>query len=399
MIHLALPLILSIQPEQPSKPGPEDLAFAAAQAQVALDVYKLLDDAPGNVVFSPFSLSRALSMTREGARGETASEIDAALRLSPESGARFAALARLLEPRSAGRKGDQHPVYTLELATSLWGQRGVPFQTDFVARLKAHYASEIFPTEFQKPEEARSLINAWASAQTKERISEILPAGILTSDTRLVLVDTVYFIAAWQDPFREANTKLEPFTTSKGVAVEASTMHRVGNLAYAETERAQVLELPYEMGAAGLVIVLPKPGQTLDAVIEHEDVAAWTAQPALKRVDVALPKFRFRFARQLNQTLQSLGVKQAFQLSRADFTGIMPVPLAIGAVLQECFVAVDEKGTEAAAATAVVMLRAAAETRPEEPIVFRADHPFLFFVRHKSSGTVLFMGRVEDPTR
>ncbi|MBK7877779.1 MAG: serpin family protein [Planctomycetes bacterium] len=379
-------------------PTPADRAFAAEQARFAIELQRELGATPGNVVCSPTSLARALAMARSGAGGTTASELDRVLHLSADAGARFAALVRLFEAPEIGPKKERRPAYALELATALFGQDGAPFEPESLRRLRAEFDSELRAVDFARTEDARTTINAWAAEKTHERVKELVPRDVLSVDTRLVLVDTVHFLGAWSDPFREANTKPTPFTRADASSVDVPTMHGTELRLYAETERAQVVELPYQGGTMAMVLVLPKPGRTIDEVVREEEFATWTKDLSTRRVEVALPKFTFRFGAELKPVLTKLGMPMPFDLGAADFRGILRERLAIGAVVQQAFVAVDELGTEAAAATAVVMVRGAKSTAQEEPIVFRADHPFAFFIRHRPTGAVLFCGRVSDPS-
>lgn len=401
MFTLVVPALLSLAAQQAPKPTAQDTDFAAAQTQFALALYRELDERDGNLFFSPFSIARALAMAREGAAGETARQLDAALRFPPEVGGRFAALARALEPLQAGRDAERHAVYSLELATSMWGQGGAPFEAAFLQRLKDGFASELRPTDFRKPDDARAAINAWAAANTGGRVPEIIPEGILSADTLLVLVDTIRFVAAWEDAFKVEATGPAPFALADGGKVEAPTMHRTGRYAYAETPLAQVLELPYERGATSLVVVLPKRADGLAEVVAGEDIALWTARLEQREVEVALPRFRFEWGSELKPALQKLGIALAFDPEHADFTRILRSrePLFVGNVLHRAFVAVDEQGTEAAAATAVVMVRGTKALEPPPPVAFHADHPFLFFMRHRATGAALFVGRVCDPVK
>ncbi len=352
--------------QEPRFPTPADLEFAAGEARFAMRFYRELSEGAGNVVCSPFSLSRALGMAREGARGETAREMDEVLHFPPDAGARFAALATGLQAPVFGRKDERRPAYSLELATALFGQESTPFEPEFLRRLKVGFASEMHGVDFRRAEDARARINAWTSEHTHERVTEIIPPGLLSAETRLVLVDTVHFLAAWQEPFREKATAAAAFSREDGGSVEVPFLHGSIRRPYAETERAQVVELVYEGSTLAMGVVLPKPGTTLAETTAHEDFALWTKDLRERRVDLALPKFRFSFARELRSVLQGLGMPSAFDPGRADFSGILADPLMIGAVLQQAFVSVDEKGTEAAAATAVVMVRSAAvSTAPD----------------------------------
>jgi serpin B len=393
-----IPLLLAMTSEKPTVPPGEDRLFAARQAEFAIALFRELDDQPGNVVCSPFSLSRALAMARLGAAGETAREMDEVLRLSADAGGRFAALVRALEPPQVGHTDATHAAYSLELATSLWASESTPCEPEFLRRLKDGFASEMHAVDFAQAEKARGAINSWTAEHTHDRIREIIPADLLDADTRLVLVDTVRFLGAWAEPFAASNTKPMPFTRADKTVVEASMMRDGYKRRYTESEIAQVVELPFEHSAMSLVVVLPKKGHDLDEVVRLEDFTSWTKSLAARRVDLSLPKFKFGFGSELKTVLGKLGMKSAFQPNVADFSGIMKEPLVIGAVLQQAFVAVDEKGAEAAAATAVALALGAA-AKPEDPVVFNADHPFLFFIRHPATGAVLFVGRVSDPTR
>ncbi len=398
MLPLVTPL-LAFTAQVPETPLNGLLEFTSAQAQFAVHLFRELDDAPGNLICSPFSLARALAMARAGAAGETAREMDEVLRLPPEAGTRFVALVRALEPPPVGRKEAQRTAYALELATSLWAPDSVPFETQFLQRLKDGFASEMHAVDFSRAEEARAAINGWTAERTHDRVREIIPAGLLNGNTRLVLVDTIHFLGAWDEPFKATNTKELPFSLDKKSTVAAPMMRRVDTRSYGESPLAQIVELPFERGAMSMVIVLPKKGHDLAEVVNAEDFATWTKPLVARQVDVSLPRFEFRSSYSLKEALEKLGMPLAFTPGRADFSAMAREPLMIGAVLQQAFVAVDENGAEAAAATAVVMVRSSAQMPTEKAIVFDANHPFLFFIRHRSTGALLFVGRVSDPTR
>lgn len=398
MLPVWFPLLAATLQNSPTV-APTEGDMTARQAQFALQLFREIDDAPGNVVCSPFSLSRALAMARQGAELETAREMDEVLRLPADSGERFASLVKSFEAPQVGRKDARRAAYSLEFATSLWARAQSRFEPDFLRKLKDGFDTEMQTVDFAEPEKARLAINAWTNQRTHERIPEILPAGILTPDTELVLVDTIHFMGAWAEPFQVASTKTRPFERADGTSVETAMMKRTATRPYAETESAQVVEMPFESETMSLVVVLPKENVTLEDVLMKEDCASWTRALAPRLVDLSLPKFQYRFGANLKTTLEKMGMRQAFDPALADFGGITKVPLFIGAVLQQAFVSVDEKGAEAAAATAVVMMRSTSVSRPDKPVVVDADHPFLFFIRHRSTGTVLFLGRVSDPTR
>ena len=398
MIPFLAPILLIAGAVQRPQASPDDIALAADHAKVSLELYRRLDDAPGNLFFSPFSVLRALALAREGAAGETALELDRVLRYPAALGEDYVSTSRALMAPQVGRAESRHAAYALELATSMWGRRGAPFAADYLQRLRAGFGAELRQVDFTRPDEARSAINAWASAGTKGRVPQIVPPGFLTPDTRLVLVDTIFFKAAWDEAFEALATKSEPFTLPDGKLAPVPTMHRSGEYAYGESELAQVLELPYERNAMSLVVVLPKRADGLADTAAREDVAQWTAPLERRRVEVALPKFRVTWGRDLKHALVELGLERPFDPSRADFSRILPEPLCFDAVLHQAFVAVDEVGTEAAAATAVVLTLGAPAPEARTPVVFRADHPFLFFVRHRATGAVLFLGRIDEPS-
>jgi serpin B len=220
-----------------------------------------------------------------------------------------------------------------------------------------------------------------------------------TPDTRLVLTNAVYFKASWAEPFVERATEDGMFTRGDATQTKVRLMRRTDQYAYGETEHAQVLEIPYVSGDMSMVVVLPKAKDGLDAVETKEGIDVWTGMlQGRSRVAVKLPKFTFTSGFDLNRALQAMGMRLAFDAGKANFQGITAKePLFIGVVIHKAFVAVDEKGTEAAAATAVAM-RAGSVMQEKPPVDFIADHPFLFFLRHRTTGAVLFLGRVADPS-
>jgi serpin B len=384
-------LALALAPQQP-----DPAALAASNAKFALALLREIDDEPGNLLFSPHSIAQALSMARAGAAGETGKAMDAALHL-PDGGAGdgFRALAEALKsPHSKLLDGD---AYTISIATSMWGQRGYEYAPGFLESLKRGFGASFFDLDFGKPDAARKEINAWVARETRDRIVDLLPQGQPPATSRLVLVDAIYLKAAWMDAFDSEPTLAKPFHAAGGREVQAWTMHHVKHHAYGETDRAQVVALSY-YGGLEMVIVLPKPPSNPADVAQHEDFARWTGQLARCRVDLSLPRFTYRSSRDLKPVLAELGMGIAFDRTRADFSRITKrEQLAIEAVFHQAFIAVDEKGTEAAAATAVVV-GVTSMPREADPVRMVVDRPFLFFIRHAATGAVLFLGRVDDPT-
>jgi serpin B len=374
--------------------GNDTLAFG-------LDLYRQLKSAPENVIFSPYSVSTALAMARVGAKGETARQMDAVLRLPAEdSGATHRTLRSALEPDAvrdgSGRDAKQVPAFTLELANALWVQEGLNLEPSFAGKLEAEFGAPAERIDFRRVEAARARINGWVAKQTRDRIRDIVPEGLPVPSTQLALANAIYFKAAWKQPFKEAATREAPFRTRDGGSTDVPFMHREDTFRYTEDEDAQVVELPYRGNRTSMVIVLPRKPDGLAALegkLTAARLAAWIGAFKPVAVKLALPRFKFTRAAQLSGHLQALGMKDAFTAG-ADFSGITrDTPLFIDVVLHKAFIAVDEAGTEAAAATVVMMRKG----RVTGGTPFTADHPFLFLIRHVKTGTVLFLGCVEKP--
>lgn len=373
-------------------------------SRFSVALYGQLRARPGNLFFSPYSLSAALAMTREGARGETAAELDRALAYPRALTAAQRDLALALRPREVEEWDDagesrRVPAYELNVANTLWGQEGLAFLPGFTALLEQHYAAPLQRIDFTRAAEARQRINAWVEEQTRQRIKDIVPEGLPTPDTRLALANAIHFKAAWDEPFQEQRTSDAPFHAAGG-AVTARLMRRDSHFLYAEDDAVQVVALPYKGHDTSMLVVLPRRRDGLAAVegaLTAERLAGWIGGLTRVRVDVQLPKFEVTHSFDAVPSLGGLGVRRAFDATQADFSGMLAAePLFIGAVLHKAFVAVDEKGTEAAAATVVIM-RFGSAMNPEQPVAFVADHPFLFMIRHEPTGAVLFMGRLLDP--
>jgi serpin B len=376
--------------------------LARSSNQLGFDLHRSLRAQPGNLVFSPASVFVALVMPWSGARGATAAEMGRVLHLDGPPDSVLPAARGLLEGLESAGGGN-----TLRVANRLYAERSYTFERVYLDRMAALGA----PTErvdFRGAFDAvRGVINAWVSQQTADKIKDLLPSGALTTDTRLVLVNAIYLLASWEHPFGAGATRPAPFHVGGTTARDVPTMHRVETFGYAELPGLKVLDLPYAGGALVMTVLLPaeRAGLTeLEGRIDATQLAGWTRALQPERVSVALPKFKVDPARPLalSQELKRLGMPLAFDRRRADFTGIAAPPdpddrLVVSEVFHKAFVNVDEKGTEAAAATAVVMPRAAGMRMQPDPKTFVADHPFLFLIRDTRSGLVLFLGRVVDP--
>jgi serpin B len=342
-------------------------------------------------------------MTWLGARGETAAQMKKTMHFEgteEATGASWGTLSRVMTtpPR----------FFKLRIANRLFGEKTYAFEPPFLDKTRTLFRAPLEPQDFKKDAVgARTRINGWVEEQTEKRIVELLPADALDDKTRLVLVNAIYFLADWGEQFEPTGTSEQEFQTASATKKNVPTMHRSGRYGYAASaqEGVKVLELPYKGGETSMIVVLPDKKDGLPAVEKAASAAkleAWRKALTPQQVDVALPRFEVSPPTvNLGDDLVSLGMSLAFDRDKADFSGMAKPAdprerLHIGKIFHKAFVKVDEKGTEAAAATAVVMPKGGG--MPEKATEFRADHPFLFFVLEKSSGLVLFMGRVADPS-
>ena len=337
---------------------------------LAARLYAALAGEPGNLAISPHSVAVALNLAAYGARGRTRDEIEAVV-------------------GEAGKPVEGGEWVELSSANRLFGQQGLAWQPDLQELLTV--------VDYAESEAARAVINRWTSEQTHERIPEIVPAGVLDEETLLVLVNALYLKAAWQDPFRETSTTDADFHLADGTVVQVPTMLGHVGAQVGAGEGWRSARLPYVGGTLAMTIVLPDAGRLadLEALVAERDWSLVLDAPAYERLELRLPRFTVRAAARLSELLVALGMPTAFT-DDADFSGLtVDEPLKISEVLHEAFVAVDEEGTEAAAATAVVMQRAGA--MPEPPVPFVVDRPFLFAIHTVEGGVPLFLGRVNDP--
>lgn len=362
----------------------------------ALDLYSKLAEAEGNLFFSPSSISTALAMTYAGARGDTADQMARVLHFQQtgqELHAAFHDLTAELQ-RRLNEKGNE-----LNVANALWGQKGFDFLQGFIDLTRKYYGAGLHEVDYEgATEEARQTINAWVEKETKGKIKNLIPPGAINAQTRLVLTNAIYFFGKWAVEFDQKNTKDAPFTLMGGDTIEVPMMNRTGDYWYMENEAIQALQLPYVDNAASMVIFLPKTNDglpDLEAALSAEMYNNLTRNLRRQKVVVTIPKFTMTSQFSLRSTLSAMGMKDAFT-GNADFSGMTGEKnLCIDNVIHKAFVDVSEKGTEAAAATAVTMRATSAVRQP--PQLFRADHPFLFVIRDGKTGGILFMGRVMDP--
>jgi serpin B len=401
LVLLLSPAVLRGQSTAP--PAPPDAQvqkIVDGQTSLLTTLYARLRTEPGNLFFSPYSIDTALMMVYAGANGKTAREMAAVLHLPDDPPDQLhKAVGQLI---SQIQHADKDSGYQLNVANALWAQMGVHWLPAYLDLLHADYAAEAFAADFSRPDPARQSINDWVAQQTNQKITDLLPSGSITPLTRLVLVDAVYFKADWESPFHASDTHDGDFHPNAGSTVTVPMMHRTASFGFMDDEKIQALQMPYAGGRWAMLLVLPKTTDGLAAVeakLDPGELNRIVSALSVQSVQVTIPKFKLSQNFSLGEMLESLGMSSAFDPNKADFSGMDGRrDLCLSDVVHKAYVAVDEKGTEAAAATGAVM-RATAVMRPPQAVVFNADHPFMFFIRDPSSGLVLFAGRLSQPSQ
>jgi serpin B len=366
----------------------------------ALDLYQQLRAGDGNLFFSPYSISLALAMTYAGARGETEQEMAEVLhfglpqdRLHPA----FNSLAIELAERGKGAQGKDGEGFRLNIVNAIWGQKDYKFLSSFLDTLAENYGAGLRVLDFIKaPEESRITINDWVSEQTEGKIKDLIPQGMIDELTRLVLTNAIYFNAAWAVPFNENATSDGVFHLLSGDEVTVPMMRQTESLGYTEGDNYQAVELPYDGNELSMVILLPQSGEfdTFEGSLDSEKLNGILDELGYRQVDLTMPKFEFESSFDLKGTLAEMGMPVAFSPG-ADFSGMTGNrELSITDVVHKAFVSVDEAGTEAAAATAVIVGLTAV---PETPVTVNVDRPFVFLIRDIETGALIFVGRVLNP--
>lgn len=365
----------------------------------ALDLYQTLRTQNGNLILSPYSISLALAMTHAGARSETEAQMAQVMHFPPQAQLHpaFNALDLQLQKQPANPKKDQEPLQ-LNIANAVWAEQTFSFLPEYLNTLALNYGAGIRLSDFiNKPEPTRKEINDWVNDQTKEKIQNLLPEGTVNPDTRMVLVNAIYFKADWLDQFDANDTRDLPFTLLDGSKVNAPMMRQEMRIPYTSGDGYQAIELPYA-GNAAMEIIVPDEGrfEEIESALDYTMLSEILAGLEQSTVILRLPKFEFESSFLLSDALAGMGMPAAFDRNAADFSGMTgKKDLFISDVVHKAFVAVDEEGTEAAAATAVIM-EAAGAAMPEG-IILVIDRPFVFLIRDLQSGQILFIGRVLDP--
>jgi len=419
VIVLLLPLIASIQMGQPAQLAAgevlqsdreritspdaapnEQVSLVEGNSAFAFELYQALKGKGGNLFYSPYSISLALAMTYAGARGDTAEQMAATLHFILEQDRLHPAFNWLdaeLAKRGEGAQGKDGEGFRLNIVNAIWGQKDYEFLTDFLDVLAENYGAGLRILDFiTEAEKSRVIINDWVSDQTESRIEDLIPQGAIDALTRLVLTNAIYFNAAWKYPFDKKVTANGPFYLLDGAQVMVPMMKQTESFGYTDGEGYQAVELLYDGGELSMVILLPEAGQfaAFEEGLQAQGVSDIISGLQPTEVALTMPKFEFDSDFSLKDTLAAMGMPIAFS-GGADFSGMTGNPeLFISEVIHKAFVAVDEAGTEAAAATAVIMKLTAV---PESVAAVTIDRPFIFLIRDIETGAILFVGRVLNP--
>ncbi len=382
-----------------SLPGNDERAVVKANNQFAFDLYGKLDSKSGNVFFSPFSIFDALSMTYVGAKGETRTQMEKALHITLSNENFNSAFSKIIKKTSSNVNSGE---YTLNMANALWAQEDFHFLKSFLLIIKKYYNGDAFRVNFSNSNVANE-INNWADKQTNGKIKEIV--GQIDPLTRLILTNAIYFKGKWTSGFGTSTTKSSTFYVNPKQEIKAHMMYQEAKFNYMENKSLQAIEMSYEGGNLSMIVLLPKDRYgmgELEKSLNASNFRKWISEMDEQKVKVYFPKFKIETDYELKQPLESLGMTDAF--NDADFSGMDGAKdLHISQVIHKAYIDVNEKGTEAAAVTAVVMtFTCSPNSRPPEIPIFRADHPFIFFIIDRtatsSNGVIMFMGKITNPS-
>ena len=373
----------------------------------AFDLYQqVIADNDGNIIFSPFSISQAFAMVVAGAKGETEQQIMDTMHftlLQPQLHPAFSNINSDLSERSmrSGREPDGSRLQ-LNIANSLWSQAGYPFQQTYLDTIKKFYGSEAHSVDFAQTEDTRQIINGWIEEKTENKIQDMLAPDDLSPFTRLVLVNAIYFNASWRTDFPEAATHDDTFTLVDGSTVTVPMMKQTSWFSFMFEDNFQTVELPYVGEDTRMLIIMPDEGtfDDFEATFDEEQFSEIRHTFGVSELHLYMPRFEIKTDFSLKPYLTTMGMVEAFGFD-ADLSGIYDRQQAqenlyIGDALHQAFIAVDEAGTEAAAATAAMGMGGGGQA--PTPMEFRIDHPFIYIIHDRVTGSILFMGRVLDPS-
>ncbi len=386
----------------PKAPKTDLATLVSGDNTFAIHLYEALRSKEGNLVFSPYSISLALAMTYAGARGDTESQMAQAMQFTlPQTQLHPAFNSLDLELANEGKAtGNNGQPMQLNIANALWAEQTYSFQQAYLDLIAKNYGAGVQLADFVKNfDPVRKQINEWVSNQTKNKINDLLGPGSVDTNTRMVLVNAIYFKADWETPFDPNDTSDAPFTLLDGLQNQVKMMNNSElTLSYVKGDGYQAVELPYNGNTAAMDIIMPDTGnfQSFESSLDAQKLGDIFASMQSTPIALSLPKFTFAADFSLRDQLESLGMTDAFDASKADFSGMTGNrELFIGNVVHKAYVAVDEKGTEAAAATAVIMQAMSMPVMQRVQLV--VDHPFIFVIRDLNSGQILFIGRVLNP--
>jgi serpin B len=385
-------------PADPTAPNNIE-SLAGGNTAFALDLYARLKTVDGNLFLSPYSISTCLAMTFAGARGDTAAQMAQTLHFGTNQNQLAASFNELQEQLNQEQEKNG---MELDFANGIWAQKDHVFLAAFLDVARQSYGANLRQIDFRtRSETARTEINDWVGHETKGKITDLIQPGVVNPATQLVLVNAIYFKGQWAREFDKQNTANAPFSVTSTQKLPVPLMNLTADFKYAEVGGLQLLELPYAGDGFAMVVLLPRDVdglKNLENLLNKQTLDHWLTQARELNVAVLLPKFKLAAQFSLAKPLGEMGMTDAFSPG-ADFSGMDGErDLFISAVVHKAFVDVNEEGTEAAAATGVVM-RMNAVRMPRTTPIFRADHPFIFLIRDLHSGSILFLGRVVDPTR
>ncbi len=375
--------------------GENERSVVKASNEFAIDLYNKLKGEDENVFFSPFSVFDALSMTYAGAKGKTETQMAKVLHITLGQKEFHSAFSKIVKDIKSYAPKSQ---FTLNIANALWCQKGFNFLKEFTSTIDKYYGGDFFTLNFSNGKKAANKINTWVGKQTNDKIKKIV--GKINPLTKLILTNAIYFKGKWVSGFSTSLTKPSTFYVDPNLKIKVPLMYQEANFNYMENNTFQALEMPYKGGDLSMIVLLSKDKygiNELEKSLSASSLKRWISEMSEQKIKVYFPKFKLETGYELEDALSSMGMPNAFD--NADFSGMDGrKDLVISKVIHKAYIDVNEKGTEAAAVTSVVMVLTCSPnfSSPKVPI-FRADHPFIFFIIDKSTGSTLFMGKITNP--
>ena len=393
-------LITSLCPPVGAGEQADERSLVQDNSVFALDLYQKLLTSESNIFFSPYIISTAFAMTYAGARGKTEKQVAKTMHFSLSQDKLHPAFSNLQDKLNEVQKKGR---VQLHVANSLWPHNKYPFKEKFLSLAKINYKTEITAVDYVRhTEKARKTINTWVEDKTMDKIREPIPPGLLDKDTRLVLSNAIYFKGNWWRQFDKKDTRDRLFKLSPDKTVKTPMMSQTGHFGYWADRDLQVLEMPYEDRHLSMFVLLPTKVDGLSQLekrLNVENLRKWTIKLRWQEVDILFPKFKLKYDYRLDRVLQAMGMVDAFT-DNANFSGMDGTDwLYIAAVLHKALLAVNEEGTVALAVNIIIGTEKSGGPRPPPPPQFYADHPFVFLIQEKQTGSILFIGRMTDPMK